>query len=108
MAEKAFEPDDPVELVGVALPEGDFEEMIKCLVEEYIRDGWDDAGLLHLFRDPFYRVTHRIYQEKGEAHVLALMASLRQKWGYWTGSAARRLRLDEAKKRMIREVKSDG
>jgi hypothetical protein len=82
MGAKAFDRDDPMELVGVDLPEGSLEEMAKCLVEEYIRGGWDDESLLHLFCDPFYRMPYRIYREKGEAYIRQLMARLRRKWGY--------------------------
>ncbi len=84
MAQKPHEKDDPMELVGVALPNVGADEMADCLIEEYIRVGWDDENLLRLFRDPFYRATHRIHKEKGEAHVLGLIARLREKWGYWT------------------------
>lgn len=102
MAEKEFEPDDPMELVGVALPGGNPEEMMECLVEEYIRDGWDDESLLHLFRDPFYRGTHQIYHEKGEEYVLAIISRLREKWGYWHGKdISLRLRADEVKKLIL-------
>ncbi len=87
MAKKQFEQGDPMEIVGVSLPEGDIDDMAECLVEDYIRNGWDDESLLRLFRDPFYRATHRIYQKKGEAYVLALTARLRQKWGYRKGDA---------------------
>ncbi len=107
MAEKDFDADDPMELVGVAPPGGDPEQMAECFVEEYIRDGWGDENLLCLFRDPFYRATYRIYQEKGEEYVLALIGKVRQKWGYWKGDASLRLRLDEIKKRMLKEVKDD-
>ena len=108
MAEKEFDADDPMELVGVAPPGGDIEQMAQCLVEEYIRDGWSDEDLLCLFRDSFYRATYRIYQEKGEEYVLALIGKVRQKWGYWKGDASQRLRLDEIKKQMFKEVKGDG
>ncbi len=105
MAEKEFDLDDPMELVGVALPEGDMEEMAVCLVEELIRDGWDDEGLLRVFSDPFYRTTYRISQEKGEDYVLALIGTLRRKWGYWKGGEeiSRHLRLDEIKKLMLQD-----
>ena len=109
MAEKEFEPDDPMELVGVALPEGNLDEMVECLIEEYIRDGWDDENLLHLFRDPFYRGTHQIYREKGEEHILALIFRLREKWGYWKADdLSLRLRQDEVKKRILKEVNDNG
>ncbi len=109
MAEKDFDPDDPMALVGVELGGGSIEEMAECLVEEYIRDGWDDEQLLCLFRDPFYRATSRIYQEKGEKYVLALIGKVRQKWGFWKGAdISVRLRADEVKKRTLEEVKGDG
>ncbi len=101
MVEKRLDPDDPMELVGVTLPEGSLEEMAECLVEEYIRDGWDDERLLHLFREPFYRATHQVYLEKGEEYILALICRLREKWGYWEGKdIPQRLRTDEVKKRV--------
>ena len=101
MAEKDSDADDPMELVGVALPGGDLDQMAECFVEEYIRDGWDDESLLGLFRDPFYRATYRICQEKGEEYVLALICRLREKWGYWEGKDIPvRLRTDKVKKRV--------
>ncbi len=109
MIKKEFDAHDPMELVGVALPGGDLAQMAECFVEEYIRAGWDDESLLHLFRDPFYRATHRVYQEKGEMYVRRLIATLRQKWGYWKGEdISRRLGQDELKKRRLEEAKSDG
>lgn len=105
MVEKRLDPDDPMELVGVTLPGGSIEEMAECLVEEYIRDGWDDENLLHLFRDPFYRATHQVYREKGEEYILALISGLREKWGYWKGKdIPQRLRTDEIKKKQINNI----
>jgi hypothetical protein len=111
---KPFEDGDPMEIVGVSLPEGNIDEMAECLVEDYIRDGWDDESLLRLFRKPFFRATHRIYEEKGEAYVLALIARLRQIWGYWDsgvpgsqdplprdGAGAENSRCDEVKKQIL-------
>jgi hypothetical protein len=102
MTEKEFEPDDPMELVGVELP-GNFDEMAECLVEELIRDGWDDENLLLIFQDPFYRLPHQIYREKGEGYVRSLIATQRQKWGdgWVREDISQRLRVDEIKKRVI-------
>ncbi len=109
MADKGFDPDDPMELVGVELGEGSIEEMAECLVEEYVRDGWDDENLLRLFHDLFYRATYRICQEKGDEYILALISGVRQKWGGRTrADIAGRLRADEVKKNMLSEVKNDG
>ncbi len=80
MVKKPFEDDDPMELVGMALPEGDLEEMAECLVEEFVKMGFDDAHLLHLFKSPFYDGTHQIYRQKGEDYVKALIDEVRRRW----------------------------
>lgn len=80
MGEKPFEDDDPMELVGTALPDGDVEEMAVCIVEEFVKMGFDDAHLFSLFQSPFYAATHRIYQQKGEGYVRALIEKIRSRW----------------------------
>ncbi len=80
MARKPFEDDDPMELVGVAFPEGDVEEMAACLVEEFVRIRMSDEELLGLFKSPFYAATHRIYREMGEDAVRALITKVREQW----------------------------
>ena len=77
---KPYEQDDPMGLVGVALPEGDLELMAECFVEEYVLQGWPDERLMLLFTRPFFAGTHRIYREKGEEYVQALIRKVRDKW----------------------------
>ena len=77
---KDIEPGDPMELVGVGLPEGDPDYMAECLVEEFMLLGWDERKLMTLFARPFFQTTHRIYREKGEDHVRALIQKVRDKW----------------------------
>ncbi len=84
-AEGAFkeaELDDPLELVGVPVPvdEATFDEMARCLVEEYVRDGWSDARLLALFRLPFYAGLHVVERRRGEPWVRDLIAEMRLHW----------------------------
>lgn len=88
MTAKAFGPDDPMELVGVALTaDADaMDEMARCLVEEYVRDGWDEARLLALFRNPFYRGLHVIYSQRGEEFVKTIIAEACARWGVWQTS----------------------
>jgi hypothetical protein len=76
--DKAAEADDPLELVGVPVPvdEATFDEMARCLVEEYVRDGWADA----LFRSPVYAGLHVIWRRRGEAWVRDLIAETRVRW----------------------------
>ncbi|GIX47156.1 MAG: hypothetical protein KatS3mg131_1367 [Candidatus Tectimicrobiota bacterium] len=83
MHDKCPRPDDPTELVGVGIPGGDMDEMVVGLLEEFIREGWDDEQLLQLFRNPFYRIPHRLYRLKGEAYIREVLAKLRAQWGYW-------------------------
>lgn len=79
---KEAEPDDPLELVGVPVPvdEALFDEMARCFVEEFVRDGWDDEHLLRLFRSPFYAGLHVIWRRRGEAWVRDEIAAARARW----------------------------
>ena len=79
---KVAEEDDPLELVGVpvAVDEATFDEMARCFVEEFVRDGWTDERLLPLFRSPFYAGLHVIWRRRGEAWVRALIAEARLRW----------------------------
>lgn len=72
--------DDPMELVGVGLPEGDVDHMAECVVEEYMLMGWSEGQLMSLFTRPFFQMTHRIYRENGEEYVRALIRRVGEKW----------------------------
>ena len=82
MPKDEFDEDDPMELVAVALPDGDPDEMACAIVEEFIRMGVSDQELLHLFHDPFYAGPHAIWRNRGEAYVQQLIDSSRERWGY--------------------------
>ena len=77
---KAFEPEDPMELVAVALPEGDPDHQMDDLVQEYLFMGWKPLQILFLFRSPQYLATHQIYRQKGEAYVKERIYGLAQQW----------------------------
>ena len=77
---KEIEPDDPMELVGVGLPEGDVDYMAECLIEEFMLLGWSERQVMGLFSRPFYGTMHRIYLEKGEDHVRALIQRVGDTW----------------------------
>lgn len=82
MSAKMFEDDDPMELVGMVMPgePGQVEKMAQAIVEEYVLLGWDEKRLLSLFVNPFYLATHRIYQQKGEGYVRALIEKTCAMW----------------------------
>lgn len=72
--------EDPMELVGMRVPQGELQGMAECLVEEYLLLGCDERQLMLLFTRPCFRATHCIYREKGEAYVRSLIEDVRAKW----------------------------
>ena len=84
--EKEFEDEDPMALVGMVMPgePGQLEAMAECLVEEYVRLGWDETRLMVLFHNPMFLATHRIYRQKGEQYVRELIQQTCKKWGVTT------------------------
>jgi hypothetical protein len=72
--------------VGFDADQQAVDEMARCLVEEYLRQGWDETRLLALFRNPFYQALHAIYRDRGEEAVRALIAETAATWGVWTVS----------------------
>jgi len=83
MVNKEFENQDPMQLVGMVMPgeAGQLEAMAECIVEEYVRLGWDEKRLMTIFRSSMFLATNRIYQIKGEAWVRALIRQTLDKWG---------------------------
>lgn len=70
--------------VGVVAGAGALEEMARCLVEEYVRAGWEADRLLALFRNPFYRTLHVIHRQLGEDCVRRLVTETAARWrGCW-------------------------
>ncbi|HLN61379.1 MAG TPA: hypothetical protein VK464_07455 [Symbiobacteriaceae bacterium] len=65
-----------LEMMGLSVPlESDerFADMARCFVEEFARLGYAAEGLLALFRNPFYRGPHMVYQRWGEERVRQLI-----------------------------------
>lgn len=79
---KEPQPDDPLELVGVALDvapdDAALEEMACCFVEEYARMGWSGDQILRMFRSSAFRGPHRILEAKGEEFVRSLTVAVDQ------------------------------
>ncbi len=42
--------------------------------------GWNERQLMALFTRPFFQTTHRIYVDKGEDYVRALIHGVRDQW----------------------------
>ena len=77
------DPQDPMLLVGVALPgdEASQVEMVYGFAEEFARMGFDEARILDLFRRPFYAGAHAAWRELGEARVLSILRETLAVWG---------------------------
>ncbi len=75
--------EDPMEMIGMVMPgePGQLEAMAECLVEEYVRLGWDARRVMTLFVNPMFLATNRIYRQKGEAYVRELIDRTCVKWG---------------------------
>jgi hypothetical protein len=83
MPKEEFDTEDPMELVGMVLPgeAGQLEAMAECIVEEYVRMGWDERRLMALFVNPMFLATYRIYRQKGEAYVRNLVRKTCARYG---------------------------
>lgn len=82
MADKRFDPDDPMEFIGVGVnsdAEG-FRTMTEAIIEEYLLMGWSEEQVLEMFRQPFYQLPYAIRQHKGEPYVREAIARVRRLW----------------------------
>ena len=77
---KEFDPEDPMELVGVAVPEGNDDEALDGIVQEYLFLGWSPTQIMFLFTSPYYGATHQIYERKGAAYVSERVQRLAERW----------------------------
>jgi hypothetical protein len=69
------EAEDPLEMVAVPLA-GDPELMLRCVVEEYARMGWDAEQILKLFEDPFYPALAGLRRLHGDAGLTEYVTDL--------------------------------
>ncbi len=77
MAEKEYEEDDPLALVGVTFsgPEAGeaLVEMARVFIDEYARMGWDRERIHDMFLNPLYRGPYAVLRMHGEDLVLRLI-----------------------------------
>ncbi len=78
---KRAEPDDPMALVGVAMPTGPggdaaLEEMATALADEFLRIGYSTEQVMQMFRNPFFRTTHAVWRAWGEERVRAVVNTI--------------------------------
>jgi hypothetical protein len=83
MAEKEYESDDPVELIGVQLPrqsEEQLRDMALCFAEEFVREGWDEARLFKMFHNPLYQGPYMAWKQKGDDFVNSVIKEAIKMW----------------------------
>lgn len=77
MAEKAYEEDDPMALVGVSIPgreaDASIVEMARVFIDEFARMGWGRHRILEMFRNPFYRGPYLVWRKRGDEFVQQLV-----------------------------------
>ena len=78
--DKEFDPEDPMELVGVEIPGGDADQLVGDIIQEYLFMGWTELQILFLFRSPHYRATHQIYRQRGERYVKGRIQHVAEQW----------------------------
>ncbi|MCO6455782.1 MAG: hypothetical protein J5I93_10845 [Pirellulaceae bacterium] len=67
-ASREILPDDPLEMTGFELP-GDPDLMLRLLVEEFGRIGWNSTAIMRLARDPNYQAFHGLWRQFGEVEL---------------------------------------
>ena len=83
MPKDEVDPEDPMELNGVALwtEEDTRETMAECFIVEFMRLGYDHHRILALFGNPYYIGMHMVLENQGEAYVRQKIESTFAQWG---------------------------
>jgi len=78
MPKAKYDPDDPMELVGVAVPASPdaLDAMARVFADEFLRIGYSPDQILGLFEDPFYRAPNQVYVACGEQFVREIINDL--------------------------------
>ncbi len=83
MIKKEPEPDDPIEMIGVELPnqtEEQLRDMALCFAEEFVREGWKEEELMKLFKNPLYHGPHLVWKQKGDEFVRFVIFEALRMW----------------------------
>lgn len=83
MPKDEIDPEDPLELCGVALltEEDTSDAMSECFIEEFLRLGYDPTQVLALFRNPHYTGPNMVLGNRGERWVRGKIAEVFGWWG---------------------------
>ena len=83
MPKKEFDPEDPIEMIGIELPnqsEAELRDMALWFAEEFAREGWSKERLLKMFKDPFYQGPYLAWKQKGDEFVLSVIDEAIKMW----------------------------
>ena len=81
MPKNSIDPDDPMQLHGVALRNGDPTRMLDDILDEFVRIGYRERHLHMLFRDPHYQMTFALGQVVGAETVRLAVRRVLGRWG---------------------------
>ncbi|MCK6501467.1 MAG: hypothetical protein L6Q38_18470 [Nitrospira sp.] len=84
MPKDDIDPEDPMELCGVAIvtDEDTSNLMTECFIEEFLRLGYGPTQILGLFRNPHYVGPNLVLQNRGERFVREKIAEVFGWWGH--------------------------
>jgi len=83
MADKEYDPEDPMEMIGVQFPgqsEAQLRDMAVCFAEEFVREGWSAEKLFKMFQNPFYQGPYLVWKQKGDAFVQSAIQEAMKMW----------------------------
>ncbi|MCB9719799.1 MAG: hypothetical protein H6756_02905 [Candidatus Omnitrophica bacterium] len=83
MARKESEKDDPLEMIGIQLPnqtEEQLRDMALCFAEEFVREGWSVDRLFKMFKNPFYQGPYMVWKQKGDEYVKSVIDDALKMW----------------------------
>jgi hypothetical protein len=83
MPKDEFDPEDPLELNGVAMltHEDTTSEMAEAFTEEFMRMGYDHHQVLALFCNPHYLGPNMALEKRGEPFIRELITDVFARWG---------------------------
>jgi len=83
MPKDEFDIEDPFEMHGVVLPAepGITDSMTDCIIEEFLRLGFDHWSILRLFQDPNYLGPHSVWCSHGENYIRSRIEGVCMQWG---------------------------
>ena len=83
MPKNEFDPEDPMEMVGVELrgqKEAQLRDMALCFAEEFIREGWSENKLIEMFKNPYYKGPYLAWQQKGDTFIQEVVKEAVSMW----------------------------